>query len=195
MESSDPFQYPLPSLPPLDEAFQRERSGKPRPVGIAHPLKQTSEPPTETIDTSKLTLKSLPVDSKPSRPEFVVSSADLTQDILSKDDSSDGSFEYKFTPPKQSEPLNSFKPPREGVMEARTRGCHVFVTHSTSDRQWVRETIIIPLRDPPDRKNTFASYHFMPDETRYNDTEILAIMKDSYVVLVALSDSYIRSKR
>lgn len=199
--SSDPFQYcSLPSLPPRspDDAFQqRERSGKPRPIGIAHPLKQTSDATTTSsggiVDTSKLTLKSLPPDCKLQRSDLASSSAALTHDILSKDDSSDSSYEYTFTP-KQTKPL---KPPQAaGILEAQTnRKWHVFISHSTSDQQWVRETIIVPLRDPPDLKRTLACYHCMPDHTRFNDNDILAAMRDTYIILIALSTSYTYSQR
>lgn len=72
---------------------------------------------------------------------------------------------------------------------------HVFVSHSTGDRQWARESIVVPLREPPHNLQVTACYHFMPDSRLYNDRAIRSCMADSCVVLVGLSPAYINSQR
>ncbi len=72
---------------------------------------------------------------------------------------------------------------------------HVFVSHSTGDQQWVREAVVVPLREPPHGLQVAACYHFMPNNSRYNDRAIRSSMAESCVVLVGLSPAYLHSQR
>ena len=69
----------------------------------------------------------------------------------------------------------------------------VFVSHSTSDHLWVRGNIVVPLREL--KIPVAASYHFMPDASRYDDKAIHGAMADSCMVLIALSPGYLNSGR
>ena len=71
----------------------------------------------------------------------------------------------------------------------------VFVSHSTADKVWARERVVVPLRDPPYKKKVAASYHFMPDPSKYDDSGILKDMEKSCVIIIGLSNSYLNSGR
>ena len=72
---------------------------------------------------------------------------------------------------------------------------HVFVSHSTADKQWARESVIVPLRSPPHNFQVAACYNFMPDITRYNDSDIHSSLRQSCVILIGISPAYLGSQR
>ena len=70
----------------------------------------------------------------------------------------------------------------------------VFLSHSTSDKPWVRQHLLVPLRDTMGTPVT-ASYHYMPDPSRYDDKAIQKNMTNSCLIVIALSPSYVSSER
>jgi len=70
---------------------------------------------------------------------------------------------------------------------------HLFVSHSTSDRNSVREGVIVPLRNK--QREVLASYHCMPDPNRFDDKAIIKAMTESCVVMVCISGAYLSSQR
>ena len=71
---------------------------------------------------------------------------------------------------------------------------HLFVSHSTADKDLVRQNILLPMREQYYFK-VRACYHCMPDPGRYDDKVIHKNMKDSCVVMIGLSPPYLASPR
>ena len=71
---------------------------------------------------------------------------------------------------------------------------HLFVSHSTADKDLVRESVVLPMREQHHFK-VKACYHCMPDPRRYDDKEIHKDMKESCVVMIGLSPPYLASGR
>ena len=71
---------------------------------------------------------------------------------------------------------------------------HLFVSHSTADKDLVRENILVPLRDQYHFK-VKACYHCMPDPGRYDDKVIHRDIKNSCAVMIGLSPPYLASTR
>ena len=72
---------------------------------------------------------------------------------------------------------------------------HLFVSHSTSNQDWARTEIVDKLSSPPHHMRVAACYQSMPDSSRYDDKEIHTRMRESCVVLIALTPSYLKSGR
>lgn len=72
---------------------------------------------------------------------------------------------------------------------------HLFVSHSTSSQDWASAKIVAQLRGPPHHMKVAACYESMPDSSRYDDKEIQSRMRESCVVLIALTQSYLNSQR
>ena len=70
----------------------------------------------------------------------------------------------------------------------------MFLSHSTSDQPWVREHLLVPLRDTMGIPVT-ASYHHMPDPSQYDDKAIQKSMANSCLIIIALSPAYVSSER
>ena len=71
---------------------------------------------------------------------------------------------------------------------------HLFVSHSTADKDLVRGHIVVPMREQYCFK-VKACYHCMPDPKRYDDKAIQRDMNQSCIVMIALSPPYIASPR
>lgn len=71
---------------------------------------------------------------------------------------------------------------------------HLFVSHSTGDKDQVRENVIVPMREKHHFK-VKACYHCMPDPRRYDDKVIHKDMNNSCIVMIGLSQSYLASPR
>ena len=71
---------------------------------------------------------------------------------------------------------------------------HVFVSHSTADKELVRQNVVVPMREQHHYK-VKACYHCMPDATRYDDKAIQRDMKNSCIIMIALSPPYLASSR
>ncbi len=69
----------------------------------------------------------------------------------------------------------------------------VFISHSTGDQAWVRNTLLLPLREL--QIPAVASYHFMSNHGDYDNVMIRKAMTDSCMVIIALSPSYLPSSR
>ncbi len=69
--------------------------------------------------------------------------------------------------------------------------CHAFISHSTSDRTWAENMV----GDLSSNWKVRACYEFMPDPSRYEDNDILAYMRFSCVIIVAISPAYLHSNR
>ncbi len=69
---------------------------------------------------------------------------------------------------------------------------HLFVSHSTSDQQWARDSVVSRLSGSWKVK---ACYHLMPDESCYDNADIKDCMKQSCVILIGLSPAYLHSGR
>ena len=199
--SSDPpipsYLPPLPphasyiSLPPtghfspsLSEGFATQKF---KPIGTVHPFKDTIE-----TDPSKLTLKELPPPQDSLNKGVESSSGPVDSTSLSINTSSSSS---ESTPPtslsykETEEKFSIYDPPLPGG-----KCWHIFISHSTSDQQWVHKSLIMPLKNEPERKVT-ASYHFMPDSSCYDDDKIQKAMRESCVIIISLSQKYIDSSR
>lgn len=72
---------------------------------------------------------------------------------------------------------------------------HLFVSHSTSSQDWAREEIVARLSGPPHHMQVAACYQSMPDSSRYDDKEIYARIRESCVLLIGLTPSYLKSGR
>lgn len=72
---------------------------------------------------------------------------------------------------------------------------HLFVSHSTSSEHWARKEIVAKLSGPPHHMRVAACYQSMPDSSRYDDKEIRTRMRESCVVLIAITPSYLISGR
>ena len=199
--SSDPpipsYLPPLPphasyiSLPPtghfsptLSEGFATPKF---KPIGTVRPFKDTIE-----TDPSKLTLKELPPPQDSLNKGVESSSGPVDSTSLSINTSSSSS---ESTPPtslsykETEEKFSIYDPPLPGG-----KCWHIFISHSTSDQQWVRESLVVPLKNLPNRKVT-ACYHFMPDSSCYNNGQIRTAMRESCVIIISLSQKYIESSR
>lgn len=84
-------------------------------------------------------------------------------------------------------------PVPSGPSVPASKKLHVFLSHSTGDQNAVKGNIVIPLREIH-HMQVIACYHCMEDK-HYNDRHIQRAMAESYVVLVALSPSYLDSQR
>ena len=71
---------------------------------------------------------------------------------------------------------------------------HLFVSHSTADKDLVRESIVVPMREKYHFKIK-ACYHCMPDPGRYDDKAIYRDIGQSCIVMIALSPPYVSSLR
>ena len=80
-----------------------------------------------------------------------------------------------------------------GVLPPRKK-FHLFVSHSTSDKDFVREAVIVPLRDKH-KLEVLACYHCMPDANHFDDKTINKAMNESCVILVGISTAYVNSQR
>lgn len=118
-------------------------------------------------------------------------------------DNSDSSSAESTTPLSQRQ-TEAMPSRNESVMSTRDnernqcglpsgKKFHVFVSHSTSDQPWVRLSLLVPLRNHS--LTVTASYHFMPNASCYNDQKIYATIRESSVVVVGLSRSYLTSQR
>ena len=213
--SSDHFlPSSLPPLYPLSSGLVHPSSshlpietGKMRPVGVAHPVRQTPKVAMETNDPTQLTLKSLPsrdisvdkgfqnpisFDVTPEKPETDITGISNTIFQNNDDSSSISNSSYEMTPTHIVD-----EPHKDEGMYPLPKGkhWHVFVSHSTADQQWVKENVIIPLRDKPDYKEAVSCSDFMPDSTKYNDQAIHDAMTKSCVILLSLTPAYINSVR
>ena len=72
------------------------------------------------------------------------------------------------------------------------RRCHVFISHSTSDRFWAEKTVLEPLSKT---WKVRASFQSMPDSSRYDNARIMDDMRCSCVVIIGLSPAYEQSGR
>ena len=72
---------------------------------------------------------------------------------------------------------------------------HLFVSHSTSSQDWARDEVVARLTSAPHRMRVAACYQSMPDRSRYNDKEIQSRMRESCVIMVALTPLYLQSGR
>lgn len=70
---------------------------------------------------------------------------------------------------------------------------HLFVSHSTSDKDFVREGVIVPLRNK--HREVLACYHCMPDANCFDDKLINKAMTESCAVMVCISGAYLNSQR
>lgn len=71
---------------------------------------------------------------------------------------------------------------------------HLFVSHSTADKDLVRENVVVPMREQHHFK-VKACYHCMPDPGRYDDKVIHKDMNHSCTIMIALSPPYLASPR
>ena len=71
---------------------------------------------------------------------------------------------------------------------------HLFVSHSTADKDMVRERVVVPMREQYHFK-VKASYHCMPDAGRYDDKTIQRDMHHSCIIMTTLSPPYLSSSR
>ena len=72
---------------------------------------------------------------------------------------------------------------------------HLFVSHSTSNQDWAQAEMVARLSGPSHLMRVAACYQSMPDDSRYNDKEIHSNMRESCVILIALTPSYLKSGR
>ena len=72
---------------------------------------------------------------------------------------------------------------------------HLFVSHSTSSQDWARDEVIARLTSAPHRMRVAACYQSMPDTSRYDIKEIQSRMRESCVIVIALSPQYLNSGR
>ena len=176
----------LPSLAPLPPPFQPPvevpqtlKTGK--PVGKVQPFNLDT-----MIDPSELTLNPLP--PPPSLPPY------KQEGYTDKHSSSSSS-----TPPHDGLTIHALVPasPPPPTFDhthlPRHKSIHLFISHSTSDTQFVHESLVVVLRDSG--RSVLACYDFMPDSSRYNDHEIKNNMKNSCVVAIGLSQAYLHSDR
>ena len=125
-----------------------------------------------------------------------------------EEEDEDESLQPLPTPQYQSEPEDTHKsttkdlrklPPSSHEDLATTdlppgRNHHVFVSHSTGDQAVVKNRIVVPLREMQGLK-VVACYHCMEQSSQYNDKYIQRAMRESCVVVVGLSPSYLESQR
>ena len=181
----------LPSLAPLPPPFQSpvevpQSLKTNKPVGKVQPFN------LDSIDPSELSLNPLPPPPPPpsSLPPLKHTPEEGYTDKHSTSSSS--------SPPDDSltihNQLPSPAPPTfDHTHLPRHKSIHLFISHSTSDAQFVKESLVLVLRDSG--RLVYASSHFMPDSTRYNDHEIKNSMRSSCVVAIGLSQAYLRSDR
>ena len=142
-------------------------------------------------------------------PNTEVSDSESVSEEVDNDSSSSSNFTFAFAPPSTStEGGIELEPERQSVeatMELTReptafsflppgKKYHVFVSHSTGDQQWARNSIIVPLRDTHGLQ-VKACYHFMPDTSRYDDRAIQNGMRESCVVCIGLTPGYLSSPR
>lgn len=87
----------------------------------------------------------------------------------------------------------SLVPALSGPTVPTSKKLHVFLSHSTGDQNAVKGNIVIHLRDRH-HMQVIACYHCMEGK-QYNDRHIQRAMAESFVVVVALSPSYLESQR
>ena len=167
----------LPTLPPLPPLSSSTTVSKTRPVGTVHPFIHN------TIDPSSLTLKTLPPPLQSNTKPGLESPVDHSPLPTTSHDNSCQPTRQTTTPTHLME--ETLLPP--------DKKWHVFVSHSTLDQRTVRESIVVPLREKG-RKVT-ACYHYMPDNTRYDDKAIHKAIGESCTVLICISNAYINSPR
>lgn len=71
---------------------------------------------------------------------------------------------------------------------------HLFVSHSTADKDVVRGNVVVPLREQHHFK-VKACYHCMPNPSQYDDKAIHQDMKNSCIIMISLSPPYVTSSR
>ena len=131
------------------------------------------------------------------RPEEVEQSADFggRPCSSSEDSSTPPSPQQTQAIPSRNESVMSTRDGSGSVLRALPRGkkCHVFISHSTADQAWVERSLVIPLENQSFAVS--ASYRFMPDASRYDDSKIQATIRESFVVVIGLSPHYVTSQR
>lgn len=116
----------------------------------------------------------------------------LGLDDLNVSTSSSENEQYQFTPPSY---LAQDRAEEEDIAVFLPAGkkWHMFVSHSTSDVELVKNVIIEQYEDSTRR--VCASCSFMTKDQVYVNTDIKSAMNESCVIMVAISEPYINSGR
>jgi mRNA (guanine-N7-)-methyltransferase len=215
-----PLDHPSGSNPSSVMAHQQSHGHYPPPSAEHHPLSAEYQPPSAEYQLPSVEYQPPSAEYQPPSAEYQLPSVEYQPPSA---EYQPPSAEYQppsagYQPPSAeyqppsveyqprsvkdySQPPSVDAPDRASSRSSGVQGFSgekewdLFVSHSTVDKPWAREKVIVPLRNRSPPLKIHACYHYMPDTTRYDDRKISSMMRKSSVIMIGLSPAYLSSQR